>query len=152
MKTPKKSFAWLISLSVALLAVGCSEEQTLLSPDQPNRQGIIFNEVDIEPRSTPEEGIAVIADVVRGFVEVGSLSKSIGYSLIVELDGAASALVRGNIRDTIDKMENFVGHLCGIGTTPLCGIGTTPIGPAASAESEFLIASAQTVIDQLKTT
>ena len=57
-----------------------------------------------------------------------------------------------NIRDTIDKMENFVGHLCGIGTTPLCGIGTTPIGPAASAESEFLIASAQTVIDQLKTT
>ena len=94
----------------------------------------------------------MIADVVRGFVEVGSLSKSIGYSLIVELDGAASALVRGNIRDTIDKMENVVGHLCGIGTTPLCGIGTTPIGLAASAESEFLIASAQTVIDQLKTT
>ena len=152
MKTSKKTFAWLIGLSVALLAVGCSEEQTLLSPDQPNLQGIIVDVFDDPDASTPEEGIAVIADVVRGFVEVGSLSKSTGFSLIVELDGAASALVRGNIRDTIDKMENVVGRLCGIGTTPLCGIGTTPIGPTASAESEFLIASAQTVIDLLKTT
>ena len=90
---------------------------------------------------TPEEGIASITDLVGRFVAAGSLSKSIGSSLTVELDGAASALARGNIKDTINRMNYFVDRLC--------GIGTAPIGPGVSAEVELLITSGQTVIDQL---
>lgn len=156
----------LCSTATLVLVTGLAacDSETIIGPDPASPTDLVAADVqpfaaDTEARftltseslrgRTPKEGIAFISDLVGGFVAMGSLSKSLGSALTVDLDGAASALVRGSIRDTIDRMENFVGRLCGIGTTPLCGIETTPIGPAASAESELLISSAQTVIAQL---
>ena len=169
-----KRFTLCCTAALAFLAgLTACDSETIVGPDLSTPTDLVAADgqaiaADTEARSTIrserrapdlesgkkvlEEQIALISDWVGDFVAAGSLSKSIGISLTVDLDGATSALVRGSIRDTINRMEDFVGRLCGIGTTPLCGIGTTPNGPVASAESELLISSAQTVIAQLKNT
>ena len=147
----KRSFCW-TAILVAVMGLAACDSETIVRPEPlpANTLEARFS-ISSDPvrQSTPEEGIASITDLVGRFVEAGSLSKSTGYSLTVELNDAASALRREDTKDTINRMTNFVGVLCGIGTTPLCGIGTTPFGPAASTEVELLITSAQTVIDQL---
>ena len=142
------TFRWTATLVLVMGLAACDSEM-IVGPDQPTPEARFSISSDPVRGRTPEEGIASITDLVGRFVAAGSLSKSIGSSLTVELDGAASALERGNIKDTINRMNYFVDRLCGIGTTPRCGIGTAPIGPGVSAEVELLITSGQTVIDQL---
>ena len=109
------TFCWTATLVLVMGLAACDSEM-IVGPDQPTPEARFSISSDPVRGSTPEEGITSINDLIRGFVAAGSLSQRIGDSLTVELDGAASALARGNTKDTINRMNYFVERLNSAGT------------------------------------